>query len=225
MHARQQLQSRSVRSGGQAATPQRPARRSAGRLPAGKQILAEQYPEQRANQRLDKEQLGEEGKREVEADELSPVGQQGEHVEARIVRIVQERGDQAHGRAHQAHRGADDGGFKQDGVRLAGVKVLRRQPEGAGAAHRGLQQEGQAELCQHHGPNGQEPAAHIHTALAGNRRQNAGFAGHGHQCGAVHDIQAVEHISVDRKDHGEQGKDDALECISWHGQISPFLCA
>ena len=51
-------------------------------------------------------------------------------METRLVRVVQERRNQAHRRAHDCDGGADDCCFKQYGVGRAWVEDLGRQLEG-----------------------------------------------------------------------------------------------
>lgn len=174
-------------------------------------LLSEQQFEHLAHERLDEEKLGEICKREVEADELQPVREQRQHIKARIVRIVEERRDQAHRRAHQADGRADDRHFKQDRVRGARIKYARGKPERAGASHHDFQKVREAEFREHHRPNRHHPPAHIHAALRVDRAEYTVFAGNRHQRGAVHHIQAEKHIGVHGDDYREQRKDFALK--------------
>ena len=78
----------------------------------------EDYP----NRRLDKEQLREKGKGEIEAHEFQPVGKQGENVEIHVIGVVEKRCDQAHGRTHNADGGADNSSLKHHGVILGRIE-------------------------------------------------------------------------------------------------------
>lgn len=49
-----------------------------------------------ADQRLDEEKLREEGEREIKAYELDPVGKEHQNVEALVIRIIEERCQEAH---------------------------------------------------------------------------------------------------------------------------------
>ncbi len=179
-------------------------------------IPAEQEPEQGAHKGLNKEKLGEESEGEVEAHQLQPVGQQGEEVEASVIGIIEPRRQEAHGRAHQPHRGADDGGLKQHRMGIHRIKHLAGQTEGAGTAHQALQSVGKAEFHQNDRPDGQQPAEHIHAALGIDGMDHGIRPGDFHQHGAVDHIQAVKHIGVDRDHNGDEGKDHSLDLISWH---------
>src|SRR5574344_2592237 len=71
-------------------------------------VFAEQEFEKCAHERLDEEKLGEICERQIEADELEPVCEQGEDVESRVIRVVHDCGEQAHRRAHKSDCSADD---------------------------------------------------------------------------------------------------------------------
>ena len=58
-----------------------------------------------------------------------------ERREARIIWIVQNRSQKAHGRAHQTDCGTDYGRLKQNRMRSSGVKHLTGKFEGAGTSH------------------------------------------------------------------------------------------
>lgn len=180
-------------------------------------ILSEQELEYSSDEGLDKEQLREEGKGEVIANQLHPVGQQGEHIEALVVGVVQESGDQAHGRAHEGNRCADDGAFKLNRMSGAWIEYLAGQLKGAGASHKGFQRKGQNEFHDHNDPNGDIVAAHIHAAHFMDGIQNAAGLRHERTEGsAVYDIQAVEYIGMHGNQNGQQGKNGSLKLISWH---------
>jgi len=185
-------------------------------LGSGGDILAEQELENRADEGLNEEQLAQHGEGEVEAHQLEEIGQQGQQAEAGVVRIVQECGDEAHGGAHQADGGADDGGFKHHRVVALGVENAAGQLEGAGGAHEKLKAVGQHELQYHHGPNGAHAAQHINAALGIDRGENAVFAGDFHQGSAVDHIKAVENIGVHRDDNGKKRENHSLKLIAGH---------
>ena len=81
-------------------------------------------PEYRPDQRLDKEQLREESKRKVEADEFQPVCEKGENAEACIVGVIEEGSQKAHSRTHDSDCRTDNCGFKQNRVCFGRIKYL-----------------------------------------------------------------------------------------------------
>lgn len=98
-------------------------------------VFGKQYLKQSANEWLYKEQLRKERKWKVIAYQLQPVCQQCKYMEARIIWIVQNRSQKAHGRAHQTDCGTDYGRLKQNRMRSSGVKHLTGKFEGAGTSH------------------------------------------------------------------------------------------
>ena len=92
-----------------------------------------------ADKGLDKEKLSEIRKGQVTADKLEPVGKERQKIEACIVGVIDKGGEEAHGRAHESHGGADDCRFKEHGVSACGVKDLAGQLEGQGGYRRSFQ--------------------------------------------------------------------------------------
>lgn len=182
----------------------------------GGDILAEQEFKHRADERLNEKQLGEESEREIEAHQLQPICEQCYDVEPLIIGVVQKRGDEAHGGAHQSHCCADDGGLKQNRMGGYGIKDLAGQFERGGTAHDDFQQVGEAEFCQYHCPDRNHFPAEHDAALCVDGSEDAGLPGHCHEDIAVDDIQAVKDISVNRDHHGEECEYHSLKLISWH---------
>ena len=104
----------------------------------------------------------------------------------------------------------------------AGIEYLAGQLKRAGAAHRQFQRDGQTEFHQHHRPNRRRHTTQGHASHGVDSCQNAGRAGQFHEEVPVDDIQAVEHIGVDRDNDGQQGEDRSLKLISRHFRFSFF---
>ena len=180
-------------------------------------IFAEQHLEHGTDQGLDKEQLGEKCKGEIEAHQSQPARYQSNNVEAVIIRVIDEGCDQAHGGTHQTNRGTDDRCFKNDRMCCTGVQYFAGELERAGTAHDVFQQIGKAEFDQDYRPYGQHMTEHVNTILHPDGFQYAGSFRIGRdQRRPVDHIQAVEHIGMDSDYNGKKSKDHSLKLISWH---------
>ena len=160
-------------------------------------------PEQGSDQGLDEEQLAKEGEWEVEADQFQPICQQGEKVKTTVVGIVHESGQKAHGRAHDADGGTDDGRLKKYRMRFLWIKHLAGQLKGQRTAQDILKQIGAAKLDENDRPDRKGLSKHRHAAHGINCIDHAGFACERHKGFSVDHIEAVKYIGVYGYDHGK----------------------
>ena len=87
-------------------------------------VFGKQELENSSNGGLNKEKLCKKCKGEIEANELQPISKQSPHIESSLIVIIEERGDKAHGRAHDSNRCTDNCHFKKNGMRGARIKVF-----------------------------------------------------------------------------------------------------
>ena len=193
-------------------------------------LAREQRLEDRADQRLDEEHLREPREGEVEAHQLEPVGEQGEHAEAHLgVGVVQDRRDEAHHRAHDADGRGDDRGLKQHRMGGLRVKVAARHLEGERRTDEQFQRIGEAELDQDQRPDRHAGAEHLHAAQRVDRGEDMLDGGIdvlrvGHEGAAVDDIQAVEHVRVHGDEDGQEGEQRLLGFALGHGNTLLLDC-
>ena len=169
-----------------------------------------------SHQRLDKEQLTQQCEGEIEADQPDPVGQEGKHIEACIERVIEKRGEKAHGRAHEGHSGTDDRRFKEHRMGLLRIEILHCQFKGARTAHADLQRICQNELDYDYHPDWAIAAQHINAAQTVNRAEHAACASERHERLSVNHIETVKHIGVDSDNNGNKGEDHLLKFVLWH---------
>ena len=169
-----------------------------------------------AHEGLNEKQLRKEREGEVIAHKAEPLHERGVNLKAVVVGIVEKSRNQAHRGHHQADRGTDNRGFKQNGVRASRVKVLRGEAEGERASVHAFHRVGKAEFHEHDRPHGQNAAEHVDATDFPHGRKHARRSRNGAERVAVYDIDAVEHIGMDSDDHGDECEDHSLKLISWH---------
>lgn len=169
-----------------------------------------------SHQRLDKEQLAEQCKGEIEAYKLDPVCKESKNIEACIERIVEKCSDEAHCGAHQSNSSADDGSLKKDGMGLLRVKILHSQSERTGAAHTHFKRIGKNELNDNNQPNGAMSAQNIYAAHLGDSAEHTACTGERHKRMTVDHIKAVKNIGMDGYYYGNECEDHFLKFVLWH---------
>lgn len=165
---------------------------------------------------MNKEQLRQHREREVEAYELKPGRKKRDNVKARVVRIVQKRGNEAHRGAHNSRGRADNGGLEQSGVCLAGIENSARQLKRHGASHKDLQRERKDKLHQDDRPDRHKPPEHINAALAVYRAEHAVGVVHRHKRLPVYNVKAEKYVSVYGNNYRKKCESDSLKSILRH---------
>lgn len=117
-------------------------------------IFCENQFERGTHERLDEKNLREKSKRKIEAEKFEPVRKKRQHIKRHFaVRIVQERGNQAHRRTHQGNRGTDNSRFKNHRMRLTRIERPAHKPERRRTSHNALKRVREAEFRKHDSPN------------------------------------------------------------------------
>lgn len=180
------------------------------------EFSAEQRLENGSDKRLNEKQLRQHGKREVKANELQPSCEQRDNVKARVVRIVEKRGDEAHRGTHNSRCRADDRGFEQHGIRFARVENPARQLERNGTAHKHLKRKCKRELHKDDRPDRQKSPEHINAPLAFYSAKHAVGVVQRHKRLSVYNVQAVKNVSVNGHNDGQKRERGPFKSILRH---------
>ena len=173
--------------------------------------------------RLYEEELAEECHGDIPAQSLEHFRQQGEHMEAFIIRVVEYSGEAAHHGTHDRGGAADDYRFHEKRVYVLRIAYCKCDLHGKRTADQHIQCKCDADFDKYHSPYRKIMAEHINASHHVYRFDNAVRAGYFLQCFSFQDVYGIKDKNVYRNKDCDKRINGFLKFVLEH-RFSPFLC-